>query len=217
MTIFVKPHRQKSALSSKPKHCSPAPLFFLSVGQFFFQRAYDIPYISLVHSKSLKHFSNIQKLSLNPLQKFHQDHQPNSRIPNFNSGFKIQSQAILHSNLHQEFSKVEVCGLIVETFLSTSPTIYPLFYFKFMGPYDHLWTLELWNYYYTSYYGLFLYIIMKWNDYMMFMVFMPPWSNYEGCYICIYICMLLVGCFTWILKFVGLSTLETHDFIYMNK
>ncbi|KAG5616962.1 hypothetical protein H5410_016786 [Solanum commersonii] len=46
-------------------------------------------------------------LSLNPLQKFHQDPQPNSRISSSNSGFKIQSQAILHSNLHQEFSKVE--------------------------------------------------------------------------------------------------------------
>ena len=183
------------------------------LGRFFYKKGI-CPKLSHIFFLTSKHSKTLSK----PSPKFHQDLQPNSNISSSNSGFKTQSQAsILHSNLHQGFSKVEVCGLIVETFLSTSPTIYPLFYFKFMGPYDHLWTLELWNYYYTSYYGLFLYIFMKWNDYMMFMVFMPPWSNYEGCYICIYICMLLVGCFIWILKLVGLSTLETHDFIYMNK
>ena len=55
-------------------------------------------------------FSNFKTLS-KPPPKLHQDLQPNSNISSSNSGFKTQSQAsILHSNLHQGFSKVEVCG-----------------------------------------------------------------------------------------------------------
>lgn len=76
----------------------------LSVGDviFFIKRGY-VPYLVI--------FFLTSKTLSKPSPKFHQDPQPNSNISSSNSGFKTQSQAsILHSNLHQGFSKVEVCG-----------------------------------------------------------------------------------------------------------
>ena len=134
MTIFVKP--VCAELQFLVSYFFFLSLIFLAQcwGVFFYKKGI-CPILGHIFFLTSKHSKTLSK----PSSKFHQDLQPNSNISSSNSGFKTQSQAsILHSNLHQGFSKVEVCGLIVETFLSTSPTIYPLFYFKFMGPYDHL-------------------------------------------------------------------------------
>ncbi len=179
------------------------------LGTFFFIKRGYVPYL-VIFFLSSKHSKTLSKPSPNSTKIFNQIQTSQPLIPDS----RLKSQAsILHSNLHQEFSKVEVCGLIVETFLSTSPTIYPLYLLQVYG--------SLWSFMNSWIMELLLHILL-WSIFAYYheMELLCDVYGFHASMIklwkLIYICMLLVGWFICISKLVGLSTLEVHDFIYMN-
>ncbi len=176
MTIFVKP-------VGADLQFPVSKVTVAGLERFFFYKKGICPILSHFFLAS-KHSKTLSKTSPNSTKILNQIQTSQALIPDSRLNLKLQfSIPIFIKNS----PKLRYVGWLWKpSFPQVQPFILYI-YFKFMGPYDYLWTLELWNYYYTSYYGLFLHIIMKWNYYVMFMVFMLPWSNYEGWYIYMYV------------------------------
>ena len=162
----------------------------------FFRRVGDVFYKCPI----LSHIFFTSKHSLSPLQNstkiFNQIQTSQALIPDSRRNLKLQFSIPIFI---KDSPKLRYVGLIVEIFLSTSPTIYPLFLLHVYGSlwlFMNSWSMELLLH--TLLWSI-LHIIMKWNYYVMFMVFMLPWSNYEGWYI--YVCCWwadLYGFWNWL-------------------